>query len=55
MIEKQDKTIERKQIPQKPKIDGQLKDRIEEVAEGYAKMLSEGQKIRSSKTCCLPS
>jgi transposase-like protein len=43
MIEKEKE--EKIKIPQKPKIDGQLKDRIGEVAEGYARMLSEGQKI----------
>lgn len=44
MIEKEEK-IEKIKIPQKPKIDGQLKDHLDKVAEGYAQMLAGGQKI----------
>lgn len=44
MIEKENQDKIEK-IPQKPKLDGQLKDHVEKVAEGYAQMLSQGHKI----------
>ncbi len=44
MIENQEKR-ETKQTPMKPKLDGQLKDHLDMVADGYAQMIAQGQKI----------